>query len=242
MPQHRECTREVFLGRAGLGLAAAAFAGEGLAPAAAVAAGPSKGPPVAAKSPAEALKLLREGNERFVIDKPETRPLTPLVAELANGQNPFAIVLGCSDSRVPVETIFDQPPGNVFTVRVAGNFLNADNYGSIEYAVAVLKAKLIVVLGHSKCGAVAAAVAFAKDGTTQPGHIQDLVTAITPAAEATRGRAGDWVVHAVQENVHRNVIAMTAGSTIIADAVRAGDVEVRGGVYDLHTGKVTFST
>lgn len=195
---------------------------------------------MAASSPSEALALLRAGNERFVADKPLTAPLTPLVAELANGQNPFAIILGCSDSRVPVETVFDQPPGNVFTVRVAGNFLNADNYGSIEYAVAVLKAKLVVVLGHSKCGAVAAAVAFAKQGTTQPGHIQDLVTALAPAAEAARGRAGDWIANAVRENVHRNVIAMTSGSTIIADAVRAGDVEVKGGVYDLHTGRVAF--
>lgn len=233
-------SREAFLERAGLGLAASALGGEALAPAAAVAAVKAKGPPVAAESPSEALKLLREGNARFVSDKPMTEPLTPLVAELASGQNPFAIILGCSDSRVPVETVFDQPPGNVFTVRIAGNFLNADNYGSIEYAVAVLRAKLILVLGHSKCGAVAAAVAFAKDGTTQPGHIQDLVTAITPAAEAVRGIAGDWVANAVRENVRHNVAAMTAGSKIITDAVSAGTVEVKGGVYDLRTGRVTI--
>lgn len=195
---------------------------------------------MAAQSSAEALQLLQAGNARFVADKPLAHPLTHLVAELAAGQSPFAIVLGCSDSRVPVETIFDQPPGSVFTVRVAGNFLNADNYGSIEYGVAVLKAKLIVVLGHSKCGAVSAAVAFAKDGTTQPGHIARLVTAIAPAAEATRGKAGDWIANAVAENVHRNVVAMTSGSKIIAGAVSAGDVQVIGGIYDLHTGKVNF--
>jgi carbonic anhydrase len=234
----KHCTREAFLERTGLGLAA--LTATTLSPAAAVAATPANKLPVAAKSSAEALELLQAGNVRFVTDAPMTEPLTPLVAELASGQAPFAIILGCSDSRVPLETIFDQPPGNVFAVRIAGNFLNADNFGSIEYAVAVLKAKLIVVLGHSKCGAVAAAVAFVKDGTTQPGHIQDLVVALAPAADATRGSSGDWVANAVKENVHRNVIAMTAGSTIVEDAVKAGELEVRGGIYDLHTGKVTF--
>lgn len=192
------------------------------------------------RSPAHALSVLREGNDRFVEGRPRTETLTALIAELTEGQRPFAIVLGCSDSRVPVETVFDQPPGNVFTVRIAGNFLNADNYGSIEYGVAVLKAQLILVLGHSKCGAVGAAVAFAKDGTTQPGHIARLVAAVAPAAEATRGKSGDWIENAVVENVRRTVAAMTSGSTIVAEAVRSGDVEVKGGVYDLHTGKVSL--
>jgi carbonic anhydrase len=241
MPHHTGCTREAFLERAGLGLAAAAFAGDALgAPAAALAAGPSKGPAMAASSPAEALRLLQAGNARFVGGTPECGSLTSRVMELASGQSPFAIVLGCSDSRVPIETIFDQIPGNVFVVRIAGNFLNDDNYGSIEYSVAVLKSKLILVLGHSSCGAVGAAVAFAKDGTTQPGHIASLVTAIAPAAQATRNMPGDWLANAVAENVRRNVAAMTSGSTIIADAVRAGDVEVTGGIYDLHTGRVTL--
>jgi carbonic anhydrase len=195
---------------------------------------------VAATSPSEALRRLLAGNERFASDTPETGPITPLLAELANGQAPFAVVLGCSDSRVPIETVFDQPPGSVFAVRVAGNFLNAANYGSIEYAVAVLKAKLIFVLGHSSCGAVTAAVAFVRDGEMQPDHIQELVVAIAPAAEAARGRSNDWIADAVVENVRRNVAAASAGSKIIADAVRAGDVEVTGGIYDLHTGKVTL--
>lgn len=234
------CSREAFLERAGLGLAAAALAGETLTATAATAAGASNAPPMAAHSPAEALVRLRAGNARFVAGRPECGPLTARVAQLASGQSPFAIVLGCSDSRVPVETIFDQIPGNVFVVRVAGNFLNDANYGSIEYSVAVLKSKLILVLGHSSCGAVNAAVAYAKDGTTQPGHIASLITAISPAAEATKGRAGDWLANAITENVERNVHAMTTGSKIIADAVSAGQVEVRGGVYNLHTGHVNF--
>jgi carbonic anhydrase len=235
------CSREVFLERAGLGLAAAAFAGETLsATTAASAAGPSNPPPMAASTPAKALALLKAGNARFVAGKPECAPLSSRVLELTGGQSPHAIVLGCSDSRVPIETLFDEMPGHIFVVRVAGNFLNADNYGSIEYAVAALKSKLIVVLGHTKCGAVGAAVAFAKDGTTQPGHIADLVAALSPAAEATRDVPGNWIANAIAENVKQNVAAMTSGSKIIADAVSAGDVEVVGGIYDLHTGRVTF--
>jgi carbonic anhydrase len=193
-----------------------------------------------ALSPAEALESLKAGNARFVAGTPQTDPLDASVLELVTGQSPHAIVLGCSDSRVPIETIFDQAPGNVFVVRVAGNFLNDDIFGSIEFGVAVLKARLILVLGHTNCGAVTAAVAYAKNGTTQPGHIARLVTAIEPAAKAARDLPGDWLANAIAENVRRTVQAMTAGSTIIADAVSQGDAEVAGGIYELHTGRVTF--
>jgi carbonic anhydrase len=215
----RDFSREVFLGRAGVGLAAAC---------------------AGARDPADALEKLKAGNVRYVAARPRSGPQSARLVELASGQNPFAIILGCSDSRVPIETVFDQIPGNVFAVRVAGNFLNAANFGSIEYGVAVLKARLIVVLGHTKCGAVSAAVSYVKDGTTQPGHIATIVEAIVPAAKATRGAPGDWVANAVVENVKRNVREMTAGSKIISDAVSAGDVEVVGGIYALHTGEVVF--
>lgn len=225
-----------FLRSTGMGLATAlASTGAGAAVAAGV------GPPMAAHSPAEALELLQQGNERFVGGHPKCGPLTARVGELKNGQSPFAIVLGCSDSRVPIETIFDQVPGNVFVVRVAGNFVNDDGLGSIEYSVAVLKSKLILVLGHESCGAVGAAVGYVKDGAAQPGHIQNLVTAIEPAAKATKGMPGDWIANAVAENVKMNVAAMTARSTIVADAVKAGQLKVSGAVYSLHTGKVTFT-
>ncbi len=193
-----------------------------------------------ALTPAEALESLKAGNARFVTGTPQTDPFDASVLELAGEQSPHAIVLGCSDSRVPIETIFDQAPGNVFVVRVAGNFLNDDIFGSIEFGVAALKARLILVLGHTNCGAVTAAVAHARDGTMQPGHIARLVTAIAPAAEAARGQSGDWVANAVIENVKRNMREMTAGSKIIADAVSRGDAEVAGGIYELHTGRVTF--
>jgi carbonic anhydrase len=235
----RDLGRAQFLRATALGLGASSVAGELLRPMLADAAG--GGPPMAASTPAEALAELKAGNARFAAGDSKCGPLTARVMELANGQNPFAIVLGCSDSRVPIETVFDQEPGHIFVVRVAGNFLNADGIGSIEYAVAVLKSKLILVLGHSKCGAVNAAVGFVQDGKPQPGNIQDLVTAIEPAAKAAKSEPGDWLANAVAENVKRNVAAMTARSTIVADAVKDGSLEVVGGVYDLHTGKVTFS-
>jgi carbonic anhydrase len=232
------CERATFLKRAGLGLSAAALSGDAFASASrAIAAG--EGPPMAANSPAEALALLRAGNARFVAGKPQCGPLIARVAEVAAGQSPFAVVLGCSDSRVPIETVFDQVPGNVFVVRIAGNFLNNDGLGSIEYAVSVFKSKLILVLGHTSCGAVTAAVTFVRDGTTLPSHIQDVVAALAPAAEATRGSSGDWVANAIAENVKRNVQAATS-STIVADAVKGGSLQVAGGIYDLRTGSVAF--
>jgi carbonic anhydrase len=197
-------------------------------------------PPMAATSPAQALAELKAGNARFAAGKPECGSLRARVAELANGQSPFAIVLDCSDSRVPPDTVFNQTPGNIFVVRVAGNFLTNEGLGSIEYSTLLLKSKLIVVLGHSSCGAVTAAVGFVKDGTKEPGHIQSLVTALAPAAQATRGAAGDWVANSIKENVKLTVQAITSRSTIVADAVRAGTLGVAGGVYDLRSGSVAF--
>ncbi len=184
-----------------------------------------------ARTASEALALLQAGNARFVAGEAQSDPL---------GQAPYAVVLGCSDSRVPIETIFDQAPGCLFVVRVAGNFLNEDNLGSIEFSVAVLKSKLILVLGHSGCGAIEAAVGYVKDGVTQPGYIQDLVVKLGPAARNVRADPGDWIGNAVAENVKLNVAAMTGRSTIIARAVASGEVEVKGGVYDLRSGSVTF--
>jgi carbonic anhydrase len=196
---------------------------------------------MASPTPAEALALLRTGNARFVAGTQSSDRLRPRIADPANGQSPFAIVLGCSDSRVPIETVFDQAPGNLFVVRVAGNFLNDDNLGSIEYGVAVLQARLVVVLGHGGCGAVTAALGYVGDGAEQPGHIQGIVTAVSPAVRATRGLPGDWLDNAIAENVRLNVAAMTAGSKIIADPVEAGEVQVIGGIYDVATGRVAFS-
>jgi carbonic anhydrase len=197
-------------------------------------------PPPAAATAEQSLQLLKEGNARFVAGESHHEGYTARRLELVAGQSPFAIVLGCSDSRVPIETVFDQLPGNLFVVRVAGNFLDENGLASIEYSVAVLGSSLIVVLGHSGCGAVDATLQYLRNGTVQPGHIQRLVTAIEPAAAAVRDKDGDWWDNAVEENVRLNVASMTHRSTIVADAVKSGAVRVVGGVYDLHGGKVSF--
>jgi carbonic anhydrase len=192
-------------------------------------------------NPAEALELLTAGNLRFIAGTPHRESYGPRVAELAGGQSPFAIVLGCSDSRVPIETIFDQRAGNIFVIRVAGNFLNEDNLGSIEYAVEALGAKLILVLGHTGCGAVTAALDYVRDGIGQRGHIQGLVDAVAPAVRATRGFPGNWLENAIAQNVALNVKAVGAGSKIISEPVDAGEVRVIGGIYNVSTGRVAFS-
>jgi carbonic anhydrase len=227
--------RALFLKLAGLGLGAACVA----APldARAAGAGPARG----ATTPAEALTELKEGDARFTAGKPiNCGSQTSRMAQLGAGQNPHAIILGCSDSRVPNDTIFDQSPGSIFAVRVAGNYVTTDGLGSVEYGVAVLKALLIVVLGHEACGAVKAAVAYVKDGTAVPGHIQDVVNAIVPAAKAAKSMPGDWVHNAIEENVRMNVKALTAQSTILADAQKSGAIQVVGGIYNIGTAKVTF--
>ncbi len=186
------------------------------------------------------LQKLMSGNARFVADKAICPPLTARRLELSEGQSPFAIIVSCSDSRVPVETVFDQIPGNVFGVRIAGNFLDDNGLGSVEYSVAVLKSSLILVLGHTDCGAVKAAVTYVKDGTTQPSHIQGLVAAIAPAVKIAKHRPGDLLANAIVENVRENVAALTARSPIVANAVKAGKLAIAGGIYDLHSGKVTI--
>jgi carbonic anhydrase len=227
-----------FLRTTGLGIAMAALAdGEASAPAWA-AGGPAPTPE--ASTPHQALDLLKAGNARFVGGHPHCGPQTARRVELTQGQSPFAIVLGCSDSRVPIETVFDQVPGNIFAVRLAGNFVDDNGLGSIEYAIAVLKSSLIVVLGHQACGAVDATVKYVRDGTTQPGHIQGIIEAIAPAAKAVKGHPGDWLANAIAQNVKNNVAAIPARSSIAGEAVKSGRVQVIGGIYDLHSGKVGF--
>ncbi|HLI96910.1 MAG TPA: carbonic anhydrase [Candidatus Baltobacteraceae bacterium] len=193
-------------------------------------------PPMSA---AAALKNLMAGNTRFSSDQPIPRRFMNRVRQIASGQSPFATVLGCADSRVPVETIFDHEPGDIFTVRLAGNFITDAILGSIEYAVAVLKSPLIMVLGHTSCGAVKAAVDFVKTGKPLPGHMQSLAAAIEPAAKAVQHNPGDWLHNAVVENVRLNAQQLRSSTPILAEAVRTNTVDVVGAVYDLGSGKVT---
>jgi carbonic anhydrase len=230
----RKIDRTRFLGTAGLGLAAVTMTGTNAGKAIAAGALPS-----GADTPEQAVQLLQEGNQRFLDGKAVCGPLTAKRLELTAGQSPFATILGCSDSRVPLETIFDQNPGQLFVVRVAGNFVTDFGLGSIEYGVAALKTPLIVVLGHSSCGAVDATLKYVANGTTQPGHIMDLVHQIEPAATATKSKAGNWLHNAIVQNVRNNVAALTQRSTIIADAVKARKLAVVGGVYDLYSGRIS---
>ena len=158
-------------------------------------------------------------------------------AELAKSQHPFAIILSCSDSRVPPEIVFDEGLGDLFIVRVAGNVLNDEGLGSIEYGVDVLGARLIVVLGHQSCGAVDAAMKTIAAKGKAPGHIQSLVTAIEPVVNSTP--KGDLDV-TIKANVKHVVDALRSSTPILKARVDSGDVQVLGGYYTLETGAVAF--
>ena len=186
----------------------------------------------------DAVQSLMDGNARFVSGKPASRPLVSRVLRLAGGQSPFATVLACADSRVPVETLFDREPGDIFVVRLAGNFVSDAALASIEFATAVLKAPLVMVLGHTSCGAVKAALDYVHNDATFPGHIQLLAEALAPAARYARDRGDDAWYNAVAENVRLNVEKLRTSQPIMADALSRGDVEVVGAVYDLRTGRV----
>jgi carbonic anhydrase len=190
--------------------------------------------------PGEALARLLEGNRRYVEGQPRTPVHSAQRVELANGQRPFAAVLGCSDSRVPIETVFDQGPGDLFVIRLAGNIVTGEALGSIEYAVEILGSILIVVLGHSGCGAVAAAASMIESGTAFPGYIALLAEAIAPAATDAREKGGDWHARAVEYNVRASKLAIMRRSTIVCNAVDRDAVRVAGATYDLHSGVVTF--
>ena len=184
-----------------------------------------------------ALKLLLAGNQRFIAGT--LKSVTPNEvaqrrAQLVQGQQPFAIVLCCSDSRVGPEIVFDQELGNLFVVRTAGEVLDAAGLGSIEYAVAHLHSPLLLVLGHEHCGAVAAAVADAKE----PGHIANIVNAIRPAVARTKGEPGDPLQNAIRANVQDIASRLRRTSPVLAEAVSAGRLKVIGAVCSLKTGKV----
>ncbi len=189
-------------------------------------------------SPAEALTRLKAGNQRFVAGAlRHPHQTTERRAELARQQQPFAVVLGCADSRTPPEVIFDQGLGDLFVVRVAGNVLNDETLGSIEYAVEHLGVRLIVVLGHQRCGAVTAACETLAANGQAPGHLESLVRALRPAVEATTG-AG------VEATTKRNALdvaeAIRNSEPVLKPLARAGKVSVVGAYYDLDSGAATF--
>jgi carbonic anhydrase len=187
------------------------------------------------RSPADAVQELIAGNQRCVANQLTSvqQDLAILRSHTAEKQEPFAAVLACADSRVPVELIFDQTIGPLFVARVAGNLVTPEIIASLEYAVAVLGVKAILVLGHSNCGAVKAAI----KAETVPGQISAFYPPLHYAVEHSHGD----VARAIEINAGSQAELLRTSSTVIRDAVRAGEVSVASGVYDLSTGTVSLA-
>src|SRR5262245_41480090 len=188
-------------------------------------------------APAKAISKLKEGNGRYTSGSLQhPGQTTERRTEVAKGQHPFAIIVSCSDSRVPPEIVFDQGLGDLFVLRVAGNVINDESRGSIEYAVEHFGVRLILVLGHQRCGAVEAAKETIAAKGKAPAHIQSLVTAIKPAVESTVKGDLDATIKA---NVEYVVNALRSSEPILKPKLDSGDVQVIGD-YSLDTGAVTF--
>lgn len=189
--------------------------------------------------PNAALQRLVEGNARYVAGTRITADFSAGRAQRALTQRPFAAILSCADSRVAPELAFDQGPGDLFVVRVAGNFVSDDGLASLEYAVNFLDTRLILVLGHSNCGAVDAAIKVVRDNLELPGHLPDMLREIKPAAETALASGGDDILNtAIAENVRLGVDRLAGAEPIIGGMVASGSVKIVGAVYDLATGRV----
>ncbi|MGZ3361564.1 MAG: carbonic anhydrase [Xanthobacteraceae bacterium] len=187
--------------------------------------------PPNAISPDEALERLRQGNARYAANASISKDYSSGRVARAKGQYPFAGIVSCADSRLAPELAFDQGPGELFVVRVAGNFVNEDGLASLEYGA--------MVLGHSNCGAVDATIKVVKDGTTLPGHLPSLINAIRPAVVAAQARnPADLLAEATAENVRLNVKSLLGAKPILSDLVAGGKLKVVGAVYEIATGKV----
>ncbi len=191
-------------------------------------------------SPADAWQRLVEGNERYINGAPLPADYAAGRVDRALTQRPFAAILSCADSRVAPELTFDQGPGDLFVVRVAGNFVETDGLASLEYAINFLGTRLIVVLGHSNCGAVDAAIKVVRDKIELPGHLPGMLAPILPAAEDALAAPGDDLLRtAIAGNVRRGVGALNLAGPIIGPAVASGQVLVVGAVYDIATGRIS---
>ncbi|HEY2341778.1 MAG TPA: carbonic anhydrase [Chthoniobacteraceae bacterium] len=191
-------------------------------------------------TPDEALERLRKGNERYVSGVMNRHDFATEREALAGGQNPFAAILSCADSRIAPEYAFDTGRGDLFVVRLAGNFLNDDGLASLEYGVKFLGIPLLVVLGHEKCGAVDAALKVVKDGAALPGHLPGLVERIRPAVQTAIGKAGDPLENAIRENVLLNVAKLKGATPVVNEFVEGKKVRVVGGIYKLGDGRIDW--
>jgi len=241
LPVHHPCdgdrTRSVaslsrrrFLALAGGAAAGLALAGPALA----------KSPPKPENvtSPDGALERLMAGNSRYVEGKALHHDFKAEREALAKGQNPFAAILGCADSRIAPEYAFDAGRGDLFVVRVAGNFATDDGIASMEYAVDSLRTPLVLVLGHQSCGAVGATVKSLQDGTILPGHLPSLVAGIAPAVRSVLDQPGDVLDNATRQNVRLTVEKLKSAAPILSRYVSEGKIRIQGALYVLATGKV----
>ena len=187
-------------------------------------------------SPDRAIEMLKEGNERFLNKNESERDLHLQVNQTSGGQFPYAAVLSCIDSRVPVELTFDQGIGDIFSTRVAGNIINEDILGSIEYACGVAGSKAILVLGHTKCGAVTAACQG-----VELGNITALLSKVKPAIKEVQERTGQLEVEEVtKSNVNQSIQEIREKSALLADLEKEGKIKIVGAVYHVEDGRVTF--
>lgn len=195
-------------------------------------------------TPESALQALKEGNFRFINNYQLKRDSLQQVQDTSTGQYPFASVLSCIDSRASSELIFDQGIGDIFSVRIAGNFANQDILGSLEFACKLAGAKLVLVLGHTDCGAIKGACDHARLGnlTALINKIEPAVEAVTqPQEENLRNSKNAVFVNAVSEkNVHMTIEAIRNSSEVLAEMERNGEIRILGGMYNIRTGKVEF--
>ncbi|TYC05530.1 carbonic anhydrase [Micromonospora sp. WP24] len=192
-------------------------------------------------TPTEALRRLLRGNQRFVTGH-SRHPHQSLadLHELAAGQHPFAVTIGCADSRVAPELLFDQGLGDLFDNRVAGNIVDDLLLGSVEFAVEEFGSPLVIVLGHERCGAITATIDTIRSGGTAPGHIGTIVDSLRPVVESVLDRPGDPVENGVRANVKAQVRSLLDRSPILAEKVHEGALAVVGARYDLDNGRVTL--
>jgi len=226
--------------RRSLGLFAMSSAALLLAPGANAKEKEKKAPPKPENllSPEAALKRLLRGNERYVEGVMARHDFKREREALVGGQNPYAAILSCADSRIAPEYAFDSSRGDLFVCRVAGNFAADETIASMEYAVAVLSTPFILVLGHESCGAVDATIKSLKDDKPLPGHMPSLVQAIAPAVKAVSSQGGDMLNNAIRQNVIDNVAKLKSATPILSAAVNDKKIQVAGGIYRLNSGKV----
>lgn len=192
-------------------------------------------------SPEEALQRLVEGNARYVANAAINRDHSVERESRTRGQQPFAAVVSCSDSRVAPELIFDQGQGDLFVVRVAGNFISEEGLATLEYGVAALGIKMIVVLGHTSCGAVDATIKSIADNELPPGHLPSLVNAIRPAVyDAMGDKPADLLAAATARNAKLNAERAQTEGPILSAAFASGSLGTAAGIYEIATGKVSF--